>query len=109
MRDPDNWPAGIVIDSAGNIAGYTKGPYALEENAMHPEQICRRLSALFRDATEGLEMRPERYRCFRVQACCIATWLVGLCAGSLALCVRIHSNPHRSWRFLLRSLPSSGN
>jgi len=86
MRAPDDWPTGITTDSQGNITGHTKGPYAVEENPLHLERICHRLASIFRDRTlNSWYMDDRKYHCFRVEAYCVATWLVGLFTGLLAL------------------------
>jgi hypothetical protein len=83
MRTPDDWPSGYATDDQGNIKGATKGPYAIEENVLNPEQICRNVSSLFQS-----HMPLGPYRSFRVALYCIATWLIGLIAGLFALLVR---------------------
>jgi hypothetical protein len=67
------------------MIGYTKGPYAVEENPLNPERICRRLSSMF---YAGPYMPPEEFRCFRVIAYCVTTWLIGLFTGAVAWFIR---------------------
>jgi hypothetical protein len=89
LRDPDNWIPNAKVDAEGRLTGYTKGPYSIDDNPLHPNQVCQRLASIFRDPKDGFYMREEAYRCFRVEAYCIAGWLCGLFTGGLCLLISI--------------------
>ena len=87
LRDPDYWIPSPIVDAEGHLTGYTKGPYSIDDNSLHPNQVCQRLASIFRDPKDGLYMREEAYRCFRIEAYCIVAWLCGLFTGGLCLLI----------------------